>query len=67
MTWFLVRFEQFDKVLWVTKPTLPNYWATVRGNFFLRNPQDLILGVVVTEATKDLLGHKKDILRGLTA
>lgn len=65
--WFLVRFEQFDQVLWVTHHRITSYWGTVRGNFFERHPSDLILGVVVTESTKDLLGHKKDILKRLAA
>ena len=67
MIWFLVRFEQFDKVLWVTNHTITSYWATIRGSFFERHPSDLILGVVVTESTTDLLGHKSNILRGVAA
>lgn len=64
--WFLVRFEQFDKVLWVTNYKT-NSWATVHGNLFGRHPSDLILGVVVTEFTADLLGHTRDILKRLAA
>jgi len=67
MIWYLVRFQQWNKVMWVTHEPGSKYWRTIRSNFVTRDPDDMILGIVVTEDTKDLLIHREDILRRIAA
>jgi len=58
MIWYLVRFQQYAKVLWVTKTSLLNHWKTVRGNYILRDEDNIVLGIVVTNATNILPYHE---------
>lgn len=56
MIWYLIKFQQYNKLVWVRKILDTPYWQTIRGNYISRESSDIVFGIVFTEDSSTLEG-----------